>query len=46
MKCNLVVAVLEDKEAYGTEQLCGDLEVGIEGSFHEMRLLWKQHLQY
>ena len=33
-KCVLVVTGAEAKEAYGTEQLCGGLEAGIEGCVH------------
>ena len=41
----LVVIGAYAKEAYGTEQLYGGLEAGIEGGIHAMRLLWYQHAQ-
>ena len=41
----LQVTGQEAKAAYGTEQLAGGVEAGIEGSIHSMRLLWEQHLQ-
>ena len=41
----LVVTREEAKEACGTEQICGGLEVGIEGGVHAVRLLWQQHAQ-
>ena len=44
-KCVFVVTGAEAKEACGTEQLCGGLEVGIEGGTHMVRLLWKYHAQ-
>ena len=31
------------KETYGTEQLCGELEAGIEVGIHVVRLLWHQN---
>ena len=45
MKCVLTVMGAEAKEACGTEQICGGLEVGIEGGVHAVRLLWQQHAQ-
>ena len=38
-KCMLVVTGVEAKEACGTEHLCHDLEAGIEGGIHAMRIL-------
>ena len=35
----------EAKAAWGTEQLSGGVEAGIEGRIHTMRLLWQQHSQ-
>ena len=38
-KCVLVVTEAEAKEACRTEQLCGGLEMWIEGGIHALRLL-------
>ena len=38
-KCVLVATGEEAKEAYGAEQLCGGLEVGIEVGIHVLRIL-------
>ena len=40
-KCVLLVKGAEDKEACGTEQLCGGMEEGIEGGIQAVRLLWQ-----
>ena len=42
-KCLLKVAGPEPKAAYGTTQLAGGLEAGIEGAIHAMRVLFKEH---
>ena len=39
-KCLLAVTGAEAKEVYGTEQLYGRLEAGIEGGIHAVQLLW------
>ena len=41
----LAVAVPEDNEACGMDNLCEGLEVGIKGGIHVMRLLFQQHSQ-
>ena len=33
----------EAKVAFGTTQLAGGLEAGIEGAIHAMRVLWDKH---
>jgi hypothetical protein len=33
----------EAKDKCGIGQLCANLEAGIEGGIHAMRLLWEQH---
>ena len=42
-KCLLKVAGPEANTACVTTQLAGDLEAGIEGAIHEMRVLWEEH---
>ena len=41
----LKFASLEVKEACRTEQLSGEMEVGVQGVIHMMHLLWKHHVQ-
>ena len=41
----LKITVQEAKEVCGIEQLYRGIEVGIEGVFHEMCLLWAQYYQ-
>ena len=41
----LVVMGTENKEACGTYQLCGGLDVGIEGGTYAVRILCQQHYQ-
>ena len=43
LKCLLRVAGPESKAACGATQLAGELEAGIEGSIHVMRVLWEEH---
>ena len=33
----------EAKAACGTTQLAGEVETGIEGAIHAMRVLWEEH---
>ena len=42
-KCLLMVAVPRAKAAYGTTQLTGGVEAGIEGAIHVIRVLWEEH---
>ena len=42
-KCLLKVAGTEAKTAYGTTQLAGGLEAGIESAIHAIRVLWEEH---
>ena len=35
----------EDKDACGTEKLCGGMEARIEGGIHSLRILWQHHFQ-
>ena len=42
-KCLLKVAGIEAKAACGTTQLAGQVEAGIEGDIHVMRILWEEH---
>ena len=42
-KCLLRVAGPEPKADCGTTQLAGELEAGIEGAIHVMRVLWEEH---
>ena len=42
-KCILKVTVHEEKEACGTDHLCGGMDVGVEGSINVMHLLWHQN---
>ena len=44
-KCVLAVTRAEAKEACWMDQLCGGLEVRIEGGIYAVRLLWKNHAQ-
>ena len=44
-KCILAVSDLGYKETFGTEQLCSEVDVGIEVGIHSMRLVWKHNLQ-
>ena len=41
----LVVTGAEAKEACGADQICGGLEVGIEGGIHMVRILCQQQAQ-
>ena len=45
MKCVLEVTGVEDKEAYGTEQLRRGMGARTEGGIYVLRLLWQQHDQ-
>ena len=40
-KCILAVAIAEDKDACGTEQLCDGLKAGIKGGIYATQILWK-----
>ena len=42
-KCLLKVTGPEAKAAWGTTQLAGGLEAGIEGAIHAMRVPWDEH---
>ena len=44
-KCILRGTGQDAKAACGTEHLAREVEVGIEGGIHDMRLLWAQHSQ-
>ena len=44
-KCVLMVSRAEAKESCVTEQLCGNIEVGIEGGIHATKWLLQQHSQ-
>ena len=42
-KCILKVAGQEEKESCGTDQMCGGIDAGVEGSINVMHLLWQQN---
>ena len=42
-KCLLRVAGPEAKATCSTTQLAGEVEAGIEGAIHAMRVLWEEH---
>ena len=44
-KCVLAVAGPEANKDCETKQLCGGLDVGIEGVIHETRLIWNPNFQ-
>ena len=45
VKCLLKVAGPEAKSAYGTTQLAGGLEAGIEGAIHAMRVFFEERMK-
>ena len=42
-KCVLSVAIGEVQEACGIDQLCGELQAGIEGGVHARHSMWETH---
>ena len=45
-KVLLIVVGKEATRVYETDRLCSELEVGIEGGIHHIRLLWDAHEDY
>ena len=44
-KCLMRVAGPEAKAIYGTTNIAGGVEAGIEGAIHNLRVLWEEHKQ-